>query len=254
MNPEDLYPVAPDIAAGIARRRIRLTGSPGRVVGELEDHAHGMRCTIEHDGSVITAVNADFRRIPMSTCLGAGDPLAELVGVAVGSGFADFFRDGRARRNCTHMFDIAWLATAHAARGDVVRQYDVEMPDEDADGRTTTRLLRDGELVLEWELLNAVIQAPAELAGRELFRGFTSWAVDRYEGDALEAVLVLQKARFVSRSRRFLMRPGPLAQIEKDALTGVCHGYGAARVDQAVRLPDTHRDFTDHPERLLQFL
>src|SRR3546814_6039710 len=114
----------------------------------MEDHAHGMRCLIEHDGRVITSVSAEFLRIPMSTCSGAREPLNEIIGTPVGSQFGAFYRDGRARLNCTHMFDLAWLAVAHAARGDIIREYDAEIPDEPGDGATDARLYRAGESVL----------------------------------------------------------------------------------------------------------
>jgi hypothetical protein len=223
------------------------------VVGELEDQAHGMRCLIEHDGRVITGVTSDFRRFPMTTCIGAGEPLEQIVGEPVGSDFRTFFRDGRARMNCTHMFDIAWLATAHAARGETVRTYDVEVPDE-VDGRTEVRLFRDGERLLRWTLYKSIVQAPEEMAGRHLFGGFTSWALEKLAGDDLEAALVLQKGYFVAQARRWVVEPGLLRPREKAAHAGVCHGYGHARIDQAARLPESRRDFTDHPERLLKFL
>ena len=249
----EIFPAAPEYGSGMARRRIRLTGAPGQVLGELEDHAHGMRCLIQHDGHVVTAVTSEFRRIPMNTCLGAGEPLQALVGTPIGCDFGTFYRDGRARMNCTHMFDIAWLATAHAARGETVRTYDVEVPDE-VDGASDVRLLRDGEVLLRWSIRNSIVEAPQALAGQHLFRGFTTWALAHLDGDDLEAALVLQKGCFVAQARRWTIVPGPISAEEKVANVGVCHGFGRARIEGAERLDDTKRDFTDHPERLLKFL
>src|SRR3546814_20125603 len=81
LDPAEIFPPAPDYGSGVARRRLRLTGHPGRVIGEMEDHAHGMRCLIEHDGRVITSVSAEFLRLPRSTCSGARGPLNELLGL-----------------------------------------------------------------------------------------------------------------------------------------------------------------------------
>lgn len=253
MSLEELFPPAADYGTAVARRRIRLTGGAGRVLAELEDIAHGMRCLVEHDGCTVTAVTPEFLRMPLSTCAGAGEPLSEIVGAAVGSDFGSFFVGGRARLNCTHMFDLAWLATAHAARGARVRDYEVEIPDAVGDAPTVARLRRDGVLVLEWRLSGAVIEAPDALKGRHLFKGFTTWAVENHEGDALEALLVLQKGYFVAQSRRFTMPPGPLSADEKKANTGLCYGFGAPRIDEAVRLGSNVRDFSEHPERLLRY-
>ena len=253
MQAAEIFPRAPDYGRGMARRRIRLTGGPRQVLGELEDHAHGMRCLIEHDGAVITAVSSEFRRFPMNTCAGAGEHLPDLVGTPVGSSFGDFYRDGRSRMNCTHMFDIAWLATAHAARGEVVRTYDIEVPD-DVNGASDVRLLRDGEVRLRWSVRNSVVQSPEAMAGQHLFKGFTTWALAHLHGDDLEAALVLQKGCFVAQARRWAIVPGPISAAERNVLAGVCHGFGHARVDEAARLEGTKRDFTEHPDRLLRFL
>jgi len=253
MEPDETFVRSPDYGSGMARRRIRLTGEPGRVLGELEDHAHAMRCLIEHDGQAITAVTSEFRRAPLTTCLGAGEPLSEIVGMPIGCDFSTFFQGGRARLNCTHMFDIAWLATAHAVRGETIRDYLVEIPDE-SDGPVDARLLRDGEVVLRWPIEDGVIAAPPVLAGRHLLRGFTRWALEHLEGDALEAALVFQKGYFVAGARRYIIPMGPLSALERVRNAGLCHGFGSARIEEAVRLPGTKRDFTDHPERLLKFL
>lgn len=253
MEPAELFPPAPDFGSGVSRRRIRLTGEPGRVLGELEDNPHGMRCTIEHDGRKVTAVASEFIRIPLTTCLSAGEPLKEIVGTPVGSDFSTFFRGGRARLNCTHMFDLAWLATAHAARGEIVRDYEIEVPDEIGGVPICARLRMNGNLLLEWIISKAVIQSPEALRGRHLFQGFTSWAVAHHEGDALEALMVLQKGCFVAQARRFSAPPGALGAAEKAVNTGLCHGFAAERIDVATRFGDNMRDFTQHPERLLKY-
>jgi hypothetical protein len=253
MDLTEIFDPAPDYGTGVARRRIRLTGAPGRVFAELEDHAHGMRCLLEHDGRAVTAVTPDFVRIPMSTCSGAGEPLAGVIGTPVGSDFGSFFRGGRARLNCTHMFDLTWLAVAHAGRGEAVRDYEIEVPDEVDGASVPARLWRDGIPTLEWTVAQSVCLAPEPLVGRHLFRGFTTWAVGQYSGDELEAALVLQKAYFVAQARRFTMVPGPISAAEKVLNTGLCHGFGAARIDQAERLGPRY-DFSAHPERLLKFL
>lgn len=252
MTPAELFGFLDDLGQKTAWRRIRLTGSAGLVRVEMEDIAHAMVCSIAHDGARVTAVTPEFRRYPMNTCTGAGEPLQSIVGMAVGADFPTFFAGGRARRNCTHMLDLAWLGVVHAARGEVVRDYRMEMPDQ-VPGAGPIRLFRDGALLLAWQLDQEQIVAPPPFAGQPLFRGFTRWALEQLRGDLLEAALVLQKAWFVGTSRAYNMPEGPLSVQEQQLSVGACHGYGAERVAQAVRLTATRRDFTHHPERLLAF-
>ncbi|WP_231639144.1 DUF2889 domain-containing protein [Sphingomonas profundi] len=232
-----------------------MTGTPGLVLAELEDHAHGMRCRLRHDGAHVVDVEAEFIRYPLSTCLGADLPLRALVGEALGRTARDFFAGGRARVNCTHMFDLAWLASRHALRGARVRDYLMAVPDA-PEGRTDVTLSRDGAEILRWRIEDDVITDPAPFAGRHLYRGFVSWALSAPEldDDLTESVLVLHKACFVSGARRFALASGPLEEAEKRATVGVCHGYAAATIDEAVRPKGTRRDFSDHPERLLRYL
>ncbi|QCP50350.1 DUF2889 domain-containing protein [Trinickia violacea] len=253
MSLSSVFSPAADYGHQTAWRRIRMIGRKNQVVVEMEDLAHGMRCVVEHDGQRVTALRPEFRRIPMNTCTGAGEPLQAVVGTPIGSPFANFYAGGRARQNCTHMFDLARLGVAHATRGETVRDYLMEMPDDNAECRPST-LHRDGDVVLQWRLENSTVLDPEPFAGRHLFRGFTSWAAENFEGDDLEAILVLQKGCFVAQSRRYVLESGPLSAAEQQHNTGLCFGYGHERIAIAVRLEGTRRDFTDHPERLLKFL
>lgn len=253
MSLSRVFPPAPDYGQKTAWRRIRMRGRRNEVLVEMEDLAHGMTCVVEHDGERVTALRPEFRRIPMTTCAGAGEALQCIVGLPIGSDFSTFFAGGRSRQNCTHMFDLAWLGVAHAARGERVREYFMEMPDDSAGGRPTA-LRRDGEVVLQWRLENSTILEPEPFSGRHLFRGFTSWAVRHFKGDELEALLVLQKGCFVAQSRRYDLPNGPLTAAEQQRNAGLCYGFDHERIAVAVRLEGTRRDFSDHPERLLQFL
>jgi hypothetical protein len=248
-----LYPPSSDYGLKTAWRKIRLSGDQNSVLVEMEDIAHAMRCELEHDGERVTALRPAFVRVPMTTCAGAREPLQEVLGVPIGSSFSDFYAGGIARHNCTHMFDLAWLATIHATRGKAEREYVMEMPDDNDEHRVST-LKRDGDVVLQWTLKNSTILDPGPFAGQHLFQGFTSWAVKNFSGDELEAILVFQKGCFVAQSRRFVLPSGALSLPEQQATAGICHGYGRDRIAIATRPEGTRRDFTDHPERLLRFL
>lgn len=253
MNHLRVYTPAVDYGSGSAWRRIRLTRSVNAVLVEMEDVAHGMVCRVEHDGQRITALHPEFRRIPMNTCSGASEPLQSLVGMSLDVDHTTFFAGGRARQNCTHMFDLVWLATAHAKRDETVRDYVMELPDDRGGEVRPSTLRRNGELVLQWQLRDSTVHEPEPFAGRNLFRGFTSWAMGHFRGDELEAILVLQKGCFVAQSRRVELPGGPLTAVEQERNAGLCHGFGHERIGVAQRLDGSRRDFTDHPERLLQF-
>ena len=161
---------------GVALRRIRLTTSPGVALAEMEDHAHAMRCRIHHAAGRITAVDSEFLRYPLTTCPGAETVLRELVGEPINVSAREFFGGGKARRNCTHMFDLAWLAARHATRQDTVRDYLMTIPDA-PQGHGEAVLRRDGDILLRWHLQDDVIVDPAPFVGRHLYRGFVSWAL-----------------------------------------------------------------------------
>lgn len=246
-------PPNPDYGTGIFRRGVRLTNRPGQTFGELEDTAHAMRCMIRHDEEKITAVEVDFVRLPMNTCTGAGGPLQELVGMALDTPFSWFYGDGRPRRNCTHLYDLLWWTIAHAGRDAEERLYEIVVPDHPGDAAGSATLFRNGRVVLEWLVKDGVIHAPAQFAGREIMRGFTSWALDNLDGDMLEAALVLQKGCFISDVRRIDVKRmvGPLA-VRESALKGVCWTFSSPRFERAVRV-DSTRDLADRT-KLLRFL
>src|ERR1051325_10121106 len=105
------------------RRRIRIPGSPRGVVSELEDDFHHFRVTVEHDGERVTAIAGEGVRFPWSTCPSAAAALQPIIGMLLSPRSTAVGEVTPARANCTHMFDLAGLAVAHAHRGNAVRQY-----------------------------------------------------------------------------------------------------------------------------------
>jgi hypothetical protein len=145
------------------RRRLRVTPAPGVVQSELEDDIHCMAVTLRHEGGVVTAVEAEQPRAPWTTCPGA---IAQVKATFTGVPLAAFASRGEKTANCTHLFDLAQLAAAHAgdARPTI---FDILVSDP-VEGRRTLELRRDGAPVLTWEEADGRFTAPAALAGQSL--------------------------------------------------------------------------------------
>jgi hypothetical protein len=252
MNQMGQYEIAPAYGTQVYRRRIRLVAEEGVVSGVMEDSPHAMRCRIRHAQGRVVAVDSGFERHPLTTCPGATGPLADLVGMSVAIDPKGFFAHGRARMNCTHMLDLAWLMLRHVVSGRSELLYAIDVPDE-IDGRTLATLDRDGKRVLAWNIHEGVITSPPFFAGQNPRKGFVGWALDSLEGDELEAALVLHKGLYVAYSQRFAMKAGLLQDWEQDRFMGVCFGFAPERIAEAARTKPGRVDFTQDPERLLSF-
>jgi hypothetical protein len=242
--PDLPYPLNPDYGSGASRRRIILRRSQGRVDASLEDIFHAMHCTLFHDGTRITDIDAALTRIPTSACPGAAIAIRELIGEPLDLASATLYGAGRPRRNCTHLFDLAVLAMAQATRDEPVRRYDMLVPDETGEP-VEIEVRRNGLLVHAWRVHEDVIVTPEPLAGKPMLAGFAGWALRTFTGDALEAAMALHRTCFISRGRRFLTetRAGESIRVNA-AMAGVCHSYSAERMDQAIFLPGNRRDYS----------
>jgi hypothetical protein len=156
-----------------------------------------------------------------------------------------------ARDNCTHMFDLAGLAVAHAARGGDRRQYDVLVPDPVDDRRRVT-LERDHDPLLAWSVDHRTILDPPPYAGRALRGGFLAWAEASLDPETAEAAIVLRRACDIAHGRMQDLDIYDDARPLLGFMAGTCFTFQPERGEQAVRMKGTIRDFTDHPERLLR--
>ena len=244
------HPANPDYGQAIYRRAIRLTNRPGETIGELEDSEHALRARLVHDGARVVALTAEFSRYPMTTCPNANSLLAEFAGIPLDTPLAWFYGEGRPRRHCTHMHDLAWWMISHARRTDTCRHYEIEVPDHPEGREVVARIRLDGEERLALTVRDDVVQAPRLYAGQNLFKRFVSWAIANLEGEELEAALMLQKGYFVSLMHEIRPVPGPLASFEQ-AFIGACWSFNRPQFDVAARI-DSHREFPGG-EKLLKF-
>ena len=223
------------------RRAISIRGRDGVVGAELEDDFHRFGVTLHHDGRTVTHIEARAGRYPWATCAEAPAALATLAGVALASDPTALFRHADPRAHCTHLFELAALAIAQAARGDGTRLYEAEVTDPD-DGVRTARLFQDGDLALEWRLLDDMITAPEAYAGRTV-AAFGSRALAELEPALAERLLILR--RVVQTARGRAMDVDAYATAADMRRPAECYSLQPANALRARRIPGTHRDWRD---------
>lgn len=223
------------------RRRIRITPTAGRVRSEVEDDYHHMRVTMEHDGIVAHAVQAELLRAPWTTCPGAVDKCEQtFAGVAL-----EAFPTRREKAsNCTHLYDLALWGAAHAM-DHAVLVYDAYVADP-VEGRRHARIWRNGECVLEWYDSDYRIVAPAELAGMPL-HDMRSW-IDSLAPARQEAARILQWVSLIAHGRVIPMDK----QSDASRMPPTCYTFQPERAAMAQRVGKI-RDFSSGKRQPLEF-
>ena len=252
-DPKDSPWANPEYGKGRFRRRIGLRHEGNAIIGELEDHFHGFRCRLSHDGEVVTKVEGDGPRIPLSTCGGAIKPLQALVGTPLSRGAAEINQLINARSQCTHWFDLAILAIGHSLHEED-RIFDMVIEDE-TDTPAIATVCINGKLIHRWTISMFSLKTPEQFADKPLWKGFAAWAGDAFDGDEEEAAFALQKAYFVAQSRRFdVSRVEGMPVGEDDPMIGNCYSYSDGIYQSATRNLGNRRDFSESDERLLKFV
>ena len=235
---------------GIYRRRIRIRTAAGIARADLEDDPHRYAVIVRHDGERVSAIEGRTVRTPWTSCREATSVLDRLVGIPLSPNPLAVYASTNGREQCTHLFDLAGLAIAHAARRTRLRHYDVEVPCFNPRGRQTGRLSRDGIAVLEWTVDRTEIVAPAPFGGQNL-RNMMDWAKRTFhDPDDHEAIVVLRRAFYISGVRTYDLDRLAVAQATGHA-SGACYVFQPGIVERAARVMRSTLDFTDAPERLL---
>lgn len=176
------------------RRRFVIEPAVGSVRAAVEDDYHCMAVTLRHDGTTIAAVAPDMDRVPWTTCPGAMMTLRQTFeGVAL----AEAARRGDKPANCTHLYDLALLASAHANDGDQTA-YDIAVSDP-VDGLWHAEIRRDGKVVLALSHRDDVVITPEDIAGTSLFK-LRSW-IDALPEHQREAARLLQWGTILAHGR-----------------------------------------------------
>jgi hypothetical protein len=241
---------------GSYRRRIRLVvRAPDLVEGGLEDDFHHFGVALRHDGTRVTSVEAGAQRWPWTTCPDAARPLRAIEGMELSPRCLAVGEHADPRQNCTHMFDLAGLAVAHAARGGdpgTTRQYDVEIPARaQAGGPVDVRLWRDGDLVHTWTLDGRGCVAPAPYSEAPWRGGFLRWADEAFAPDESEPVIVLRRACDIGMGRGMDLDAVDAAAELEPIMAGICFTMQPEQIRVALRNKGTIHDFDADPDRLL---
>lgn len=252
----DGHPPLGAFTGGAYRRRIRLhTTGLGEVHGGLEDDFHHFEVTVRCDDEVVTDVEGRAVRFPWTTCAGAVVPLRELEGMPLSDRFLSAGERADPHANCTHLFDVAGLAIAHAARGGplgTIRQYDAEIPAMPADGsERTVRLWRNGTLIHAWTMQDRRCIAPEPFSSAPWRGGFLRWADETFEPDDAEAVMVLRRAVDIGMGRGMDLDAVERAEELEVAMAGICFTMQPDQIHVSLRNKGTIRDFDDDPDALL---
>lgn len=246
--------INPDYGSGMYRRRVRLQNIDAHsVLAEMEDDQHGFRIVLHHDGKTVTAIRSESLRIPMTTCGGAGEVLAQLAGVPLSNSPRSLAVHSNPRSHCTHQFDLLGFAITHALRDEAVRQYDIAIHDA-IDGLQRVVGEIDGVTVFDWQLRGHTIETGGVWHNVNVQKGFAQWAELHLPADQLELALVVQRGILVSTTRRVLIEPMEGMGLLDDPMTkGVCYSYSEPVIQNAIRYGSNNRNFTDTPELLLRF-
>jgi hypothetical protein len=229
------------IAAGpsVFRRRVVADASGNAVNAAIEDDFHHYEILLEHDGQSITSIKSRSHRTPWVTCCEAEAQLDQLLGHSLSTrptGLPD------PHFQCTHMFELAVVAIAQAARGGY-RRYDVAVPLRSLTGPGSANLRRDGETLLDWTFEGDFLTAPSSFAGRNL-RTLVREAERECDDDMLEAIRVLRRSIHVSSGRSVDFESfRSAADITK--ARGACYVFQPERVERALRNPGSRRDFSN---------
>ena len=234
-------------------RKIRLAADGCRITGDLVDDPHHFRVHLEHDGQRVTALQSEAIRYPWTPCPEAARPLQELRGIPLSPRCTVVGEHSRADSQCTHLFDLAGLAVAHAAAGRKLRLYHCVV-DGDRGEVAHATLHRDGELLLDWEvrggLGNTTLHGEPPFDGIGLTGGFMAWAQQNLDPELAEAAIVLRRSCMIGGVRFFDLDQVSMAP-EMGDLRGRCFTYSQGNVERAYRVRGTRRDFShDHSPML----
>jgi hypothetical protein len=138
----------------------------------------------------------------------------------------------RPDRHCTHLIDLACIATRFAGTTGR-RRYDATITGWH-EAVAHALIERDDGLRIEWRVGRSTIESPPPYAGRSLGAGFTPWVLATFDAETAEAALILRRAAWMSPSRGIDL--DAYATLDQTGLgEGVCFATQPQRIRIATR-------------------
>ncbi len=194
---------------------------------------HHMRVELRHDSRLIHDVRPRMTRIPWTTCPGAELQLEKTFRGAV---LAEAAQLGDKKLNCTHLFDLAILAAAHAGETQSIL-YEMKVTDP-VNGIRELTLDLNGQRSLEWTETNGRFAKPAAIEGLS-FLELGSWIASLVPLEA-EMARLLRGASIISHGRIIPMD----RQSDASKVPANCHTFQPGQREHAKRIAGI-RDFTE---------
>jgi hypothetical protein len=235
-------------------RRHELRALDGTtVVAAIEDDMHHFELTLRHDGRVVVGAEGRAVRWPWAPCVDGARAIDALVGMPLDTSCSAVGAWTEATGQCTHQFDLAGLAVAHAARhtagGAPVRSYLAVVPDWQQPPYQAW-ILRDGVEVLRFTIGERAIEAPDPFTGVALNQRFIQWCNEHLDDDTTEAALLLRRAAWMSPARHIDLESFDTIG-ESMVKAGVCYATQPQRIELGSRNRNSLRDYGTRPDALL---
>lgn len=223
--------------------------APSSVTAEMEDDFHHFRVTLKHDGEVATEVLGESIRFPWSTCgQEAQQHIGELVGCRLSTLYKQLSVEER-YTHCTHLFDLAQLAVSHAGDAESRLLYQSKVTLLPSRGPIAAELRLNGDRLLDWQLDNRMITAPAPFAGTPVDT-LAGWVYkQQFSAQLIEAILILQRAVHVSFGKIYEWQS--LSWASEQKLPPTCYTFQPGTAQRAARVVGSARDYTKTPEQML---
>jgi hypothetical protein len=235
------------------RRHELLALDDHTVVGAIEDDMHCFEVTLRHDGSSVIEATGRAIRWPWTPCADAPGALEALAGLPLSTSSTAVGSWTDAGGQCTHVFDLAGLAVAHAARhvagGAARRSYLATVPDWFSPPYEAW-IQRDGVEVLRFRLGADGIESPEPFTGVSLSNRFIQWCNEHLDDDTTEAALLLRRAAWMSPARHLDLEAAATAS-DSMLKPGVCFTSQPQRLAIAYRNRNSLRDYGTRPDEML---
>ncbi|MEG3143684.1 hypothetical protein U1839_03380 [Sphingomonas sp. RT2P30] len=206
-------------------RHVLITPGAGTVSAWVEDDYHHMGVTLHHDGATIARVDAEMLRAPWSTCPGA---VTQLAATFTGAALDEAAARGEKTLNCTHLHDMAVIASAHA-HDTATTLYTITVSDA-VDGVRVAEIARDGVSALRFVERDKLLAEPNAVVGKSLFQ-LGEW-IASLDAAGREVARLLRWGAIIAHGRAIPLE----RQSDATRMPANCFTFQEGRKERAVRV------------------